>query len=231
MNVPDPEIFHSEKSTIKLRSDHKFILLYPGNLGEHFGVDTAIRAMGLLHDRYPDVVLWIVGTGQEESKLIQLRNDLGLESSVLFSRRRFPIDKIPSVIQQADVGIVPKRGGLFSDEALSTKLLEFAMMGLPVIVSRTSASERYFDSRMVHYFEPDNEEDLARAIADLHGSSALRKRLAKNASRFTRMVNWEKYRQVYFDLLGSIQDDLTKFRGRTLRRRNVEALEFTCHRR
>ena len=119
---------------------------------------------------------------------------------------------------------------VFTDYARPAMRLA-AMMGLPIIVSRTSASERYFDSSMVCYFEPDNEEDLARAITDLHGSLALRKRLARNASRFSRMYNWEKYQQVYFGLLESIQDDRRASPCRTFRRRNVEKLEFTCHRR
>jgi glycosyltransferase involved in cell wall biosynthesis len=204
MNVPDPELFR--KDTSKRTPDRPgcFTLLYPGNLGEHFGVDTAIKAMGLIRERLPDVKLQIVGTGQEESRLIELRDSLELQSSVEFSRRRFPLESIPSVMEQADVGIVPKKGGVFADEALSTKLLEFAIMGLPIIVSRTKASERYFDPTMVRYFEADDEADLARAIMELHASPALRRRLTTNAFRISESYNWMMYKRVYFHLIDNL---------------------------
>ena len=113
MNTPDPALFKRPQS--QKTYAHPFTLLYPGNLGEHFGVDTAIRAMGILHKKIPDIRLQIVGTGQEQKRLIELRNMLDLQTTVQFSHRRYPLEQIPSIIGKADVGLVPKRGGIFSD--------------------------------------------------------------------------------------------------------------------
>lgn len=199
MNLPDPELFQRNH---RRRSDQQpFTLLYPGNLGEHFGVDTAIRAMQIVHRSVPDALLRIVGSGQEESRLVELRDMLGLQSIVSFSGKRVPLQQIPRLMESADVGIVPKRGGIFSDEALSTKLLEFAMMGVPVIVSRTSASEMLFDESMVRFFVPDDAADLAEAILDLYQSPAKRKRLGEKARRITEKVNWSEMKARYFRLI------------------------------
>jgi glycosyltransferase involved in cell wall biosynthesis len=40
-------------------------------------------------------------------------------------------------MENADLGVVPKRNDPFGDEAFSTKILEFMAMGVPVIVSET----------------------------------------------------------------------------------------------
>ena len=57
---------------------------------------------------------------------------------------------------------------------------------------------------MVHYFNADDESDLARAVLDLYTSPNLRKHLIRNASLFTERHNWNKYQHVYFDLLDTL---------------------------
>jgi len=63
-----------------------------------------------------------------------------------------PLSEIPSVIENADLGVVPKRKDCFANEAFSTKILEFMAMGIPVIVSDTKIDKYYFDDSVLRFF-------------------------------------------------------------------------------
>ena len=136
--------------------------------------------------------------------LLQLTRELKLEDHVYFSKQAIPVDDVPEWINRADVGIVPKRGSTFANEALSTKLLEFVAMGVPVVVSRTKASQTYFDDSMVMFFEPENEKDLARCVIELYQSPARRKELVRNANRFNEEHNWERYKNIYYHVIDGL---------------------------
>jgi len=65
-----------------------------------------------------------------------LTKSLDLEESEKFCRE-VSVEQLVQILRSMDVGVVPKRKGVFSDEGISTKLFEFAAVGLPTIVSRT----------------------------------------------------------------------------------------------
>ncbi|RQW03787.1 glycosyltransferase, partial [candidate division KSB1 bacterium] len=136
INLPDTKHFMNH-SLPALERNGKFRLIYPGTLSELHGIDIAIRAIKLIKDQSDiPVEFHIYGTGSEKENLISLTQTLHLEDSVKFCRE-VSIEKLVQILRSMDVGVVPKRKGVFSDEAISTKLFEFAAVGLPTIVSRT----------------------------------------------------------------------------------------------
>ncbi len=46
---------------------------------------------------------------------------------------RLPLDDLPAVLAETDIGLVPTRPEPYMDYSLSTKLLEYVAMGVPVI--------------------------------------------------------------------------------------------------
>ena len=99
-----------------------------------------------------------------------------------------------------DLGVVPKRGGVFGDIAMSTKLMEFAAVGLPTLVSRTKADTYFLDETMAYFFEPGNAEELAAGIVKLHGDPEYRRSMGENARRLTKTVNWEQEKTKLLDV-------------------------------
>ena len=77
-------------------------------------------------------------------------------------------------------------------------------MGIPLVVSRTTAAVTYFDDDMVKFFNPNDENDLARSILELHRSPEKRKALSQNAERFNQQHNWERYKKAYYQLLDNL---------------------------
>ncbi|MFX0195706.1 MAG: glycosyltransferase, partial [Candidatus Hodarchaeota archaeon] len=147
--------------------------------------------------------LRIIGWGALRHDLIYLVKKRQLEKFITF-HDPVPNDKIAQFIAEADVGIVPKRGGIFSDNALSSKLLDFVSLGIPAVVSRTPVEQYYFDENMVMFFEPENPEDLARAVIDLYRNPERRKQLVRNANKFNNRHNWEHYKKIYYRVVDEL---------------------------
>lgn len=201
MNYPDPEIF-IKKPVIK--KDNKFILIYPGTLSHHQGIETAIRAIKIIEDKIPEVEFHIYGKGTDEDYFIQLVKKLKLEKKVLF-KNIVPIEKLPDVYANADIGIEPKLKNSFSNEAFSTKILEFMLMGIPVIASDTTVHTHYFNKNLVQFFKSEDENDLARCIVQLKNEKKIRDTIIMNSQKFMQENNWGEKKHLYLNLVDNLK--------------------------
>jgi len=200
LNFPDPAIFERRGRN---RNDGKFIMLYPGTLSWHQGVDIAIRAFHLVRHDLPNAEFHIHGTGTARDSLLQLIADLGLENRV-FIKKSLPLLEVPKVIENADLGIVPKRKDPFGNEAFSTKTLEFMSLGVPLIVSDTAVDTYYFNDSVVTFFHDEDERDLARCMLMMAKHPDLRREIAGNALEFVRDYSWDVKKPSYFSLVDSL---------------------------
>ena len=200
MNYPDESIFHARP---RARHDDRVIMLYPGTLSSHQGLDVAVRAFARIRDRIPMAEFHIYGHGPEKGNLQSLISSLSLEKSI-FIEDTIPIDQIATVMANADVGIIPKTDDPFGGEAFSTKILEFMSLGIPVIVSETRIDKFYFNDSVVKFFKPGDEKDLANCMLLLARDRALRERLSINALTFVKDYAWEKKKSEYLELVDSL---------------------------
>ena len=200
LNFPDTRLFARHGRN---RSDNKLIMLYPGSLNYHQGLDLAIRAFSLLKDNAPEAEFHIYGSGEQFEFLKSLIVQLGLQDKV-FLKGSLPLEKMASVIENADLGVVPKRRTTFGNEAFSTKILEFMTMGVPVIVPNTEIDRYYFSDSVAKFFEAGDAASLADAMLSVIRNTAFRETLAKNASDFVKQYCWEANQSIYTDLVDSL---------------------------
>jgi len=200
LNYPDNTLF--SRATIQ-NNPNKFVMIYPGTLGWHQGLDIAIRAFNLIADRAPEAEFYIFGNGSYKNKLGSMISDFGLQSKI-FLKETIPFEQVHQVMANANLGIVPKRNDSFGGEAFSTKILEFMSVGVPVIVSETKIDQYYFDDSLVQFFEPGNEKDLAEKMMLLIKNNELRQQLTDNASKFIQNNYWDVKKHIYLDLVDSL---------------------------
>jgi glycosyltransferase involved in cell wall biosynthesis len=200
LNFPDTSLFHRQG---RHRSDDKFIILYPGTLNYHQGIDIAVRAFSRIRQKAPQAEFHIFGEGDQQVILKSLIAELGLQDKV-FLKGSIPIEDIGSVIENADLGVVPKRKNNFGDEAFSTKIFEFMVLGVPIIVPNTTIDRFYFNDSVVKFFSANDEENLADAILLLINDSDLRQTLVNNANEFVKKYTWNENKQGYLDLVDSL---------------------------
>lgn len=199
-NYPDPQFFYLRPRT---RADGKFIMMYPGTLNWHQGLDIAIKALAKMIDQAPTAELHIYGEGPTKQMLVDLARQLKLNGKVVFEGFK-PLNEIAEIMSQADVAVVPKRAESFGNEAVSTKTLEFMALGVPVLLTRTKVDAYYHDESRVKFFESENSDDLARCMLGLMHDAELRKRLASNALAYVQENNWGVRKHEYLELVDSL---------------------------
>jgi glycosyltransferase involved in cell wall biosynthesis len=205
MNLPDDRIFCLSSTRPRKDAAAPFVLVYHGTLARRLGLDIAIAAIRQARQQVPNIELRIIGAGEERGALIALREELGLQKVVAFSEGFVPVEKVPSLILDADVGVIPLRISSGTDVMLPTKLLEYVSLGIPCIVPRTGTISRYFDETMVRFFEASSVESLAEAIVDLYLHPSTRAALASNATRrFGSIYNWSEHKKVYTTLVSEL---------------------------
>lgn len=209
MNLPDDRIF-APRAPVAKPPDSPFVMVYHGTLARRLGLDVAITAASIASKAIPCMKLRIIGAGEERASLIELRDRLGLADAVQFSDGFVPVERIPSMIADADIGLIPLRISSGTDIMLPTKLLEYVTMGIPCVVPRTGTISRYFDEEMVEFFEAENAESLARAMVDLYRNPAKRAQLAEQSSaRFAGTYSWSNHKKTYTDLVSRLLGEAT----------------------
>ena len=208
LNLSDTKYFNC-RSNNNTRPNNKFRLIYPGTLSEMHGVDIVINAIDLIvKERDVPVELNIYGSGpqREKDRVISQIERLKLEEFVKMHKQVY-VDEFADLLRTMDAGVVPKRGGTFAEEAISSKLFDFAAVGLPSIVSYTRGDSLYFNDSMVMFFEPGNVKQLADCIVKLYNSKDLRRSLSENSKLLAKKVNWNMMKEdlyaIYAKLISS----------------------------
>jgi len=213
INYPDRTTFVRRGRT--RADDGKFIVTYPGSINWHQGIDLVIKAFSVLKDRMPEAEFHLYGSGPSLDSLIKLAKDLGVENTVLFKGNR-TLREIAGIIENSDLGVVPKRNDPFGDQAFSTKIMEFMAMGVPVVVSETTIDRYYFDSSIVKFFNPGDENSLAEALLEVMTDRSLRSQLVANANEFMERNYWEVNKHKYFDIIGKLVPESVEPREKQL---------------
>jgi glycosyltransferase involved in cell wall biosynthesis len=205
LNTPDPKIFKKIEKIGPFRNAH-FSMCYHGNLNEPTGVDIAIRAVADVRGDIPGIHFIIIGKGRDRELLENMTRELDIEKHVQFLDP-VPIAQIPEITGRADIGVDPKRDGVYAGETLSVKAMEYLAMGMPLLVSRTEVARQYFDEGMVMFFEPDNAADMARGIRELYQSPCKRQSLSIRALQFSKRFHWSHYQNQYYHVLDNLMNE------------------------
>lgn len=198
LNYPDLDVFRSDLST--RGKDGRFLIVYPGSLNYHQGVDVAIAALRIVRDKGTEVEFEIYGEGPERDRLCQQIDELRLGSCIrIFDSR--PMREIARIMANTDLGVVPKRNDGFGGNAFSTKILEFMALRVPIVVADTTVDKYYFDESCVRFFRAGDVDDLARKIIDAHRHRDVSAQMARNAYKCVEGANWGRKKEDYLALV------------------------------
>ena len=200
INNVDSELFRARS---RIRNDGRLIILFPGGLQWHQGIDIAIQAMPAVLERLPNAQFHIYGDGNMKDELISLRDQLGLAESVHFFNP-LPVSQIAEIMSQADLGVVPKRANSFGNEAYSTKIMEFMSLKVPVVASSTKIERFYFDDTLVRFFESGNAESLGNAIVEVLQNDEMRQKMVDKALEYATRHSWQRRQNAYLDLVDTL---------------------------
>jgi glycosyltransferase involved in cell wall biosynthesis len=136
----DPEKNRNTKAKFKetLGIKGRFIVFYHGVFSATRGLIETVEAMKILQTKYPDVILYLLGTGPIAEALKGSIEREGLQNNVFIAD---PVDQkqVPQYISIADVGIVPLPNHPFWEFQSPLKLMEYLAMEKAVILTNIEA--------------------------------------------------------------------------------------------
>jgi glycosyltransferase involved in cell wall biosynthesis len=179
------------------------LIIFPGGLHAHQGLDVALHAFARLRDTHPEARFHLYGDGPEGPALRQLAAELGLGEAVRFFAP-LPLHEVADRMAEADLAVVPKRADSFGDEAFSTKILEFMALGVPLVVSRTRIDAHYFEPNEVRFFASGDALRMAQAMAEVLGDAALRESLVEAGLARAARERWGVHRARYLALVDAL---------------------------
>jgi glycosyltransferase involved in cell wall biosynthesis len=206
MNSPDLGLFDAVTAPHReFMADGTLRVVYTGALTPTYELDVLLRAVAEIGRQRPDLRLacTLYGRGDAQEALEALVAELRIAAIVSFPGR-IAIEQIPGAVAANDVGVAPTRLDGFTGMSLSTKLLEYAAMGKPVVASRLPTVELYFDPDTVSVYEPGDHASLAASILALvDRPDERRARVERTAARVAEL-GWTRQARAYLDVVGRL---------------------------
>jgi len=176
----------------------KKVILTVSRLVARKGHDRVLYALSKVVKKIPNIIYLIVGTGEEESRLRNLVNELTLEQHVVFtgSVRQ---DALPALYCACDIFIMPSyvRAGGHDYEGFGIVFNEANACGKPVIAGRSGGIEdAVVDGVTGLLVNPENTEEISQAISRLLIDREFAQKLGENGRKRTESeLSWEKVGQ------------------------------------
>jgi glycosyltransferase involved in cell wall biosynthesis len=200
MNCPDERVFDPARSPARRAPDGRFVVLHHGGIFHRYGVDLLVEAVAQARTAIPSIELRLFGAGDYEAEVRRLARERGIADIVHFFGQQ-PLEQMPAAIASADVGVAPMRRDMFTDCGLPTKLLEYVMLGVPAITSRTLSTTDYFDDSMVAFFDSGDAAGLAARLVETYRDPQAARERATRARAFTENNNWRTESDRYIRLV------------------------------
>lgn len=161
MNSVDESTFHPV--TPRVADEGCFVVGYHGTIAQRFGVELVVRAFARLHAEHPKSRLVLIGGGDGLPIVQSLVSELGLGSCVDMLGQRPSVD-LPDLISTFSVGLVPYLDSEFMRLAYSTKSMEYAISGVPMLVTQIPGIADLFREDEVLYVPPGSEDEWVRGL-------------------------------------------------------------------
>ena len=203
MNSPVESIY--EEKNIDARflepvAAKSFRVMYNGYITEHNGLDVAIKAVALLKDRIPNIILNVYGEGNFTDYCLEFAKDQGLNDSFKFHGLVSP-EVITAAIHTSHVGVVPNRANPFTSLNFPTRIFEFLIQEKPVIAPKTQGIKDYFDEDTIHFFDPGNPESLAEKLMEIHSDPQRASQVVEKGIKVYKRFRWASQRENLVNLV------------------------------
>lgn len=167
----------------------KRVIGWTGSFRAFHGLDTVVGAFKIVRTRYHDVVLVLVGDGQEFENIKKLINEFDLADSVILPGKQ-PFTLIPQFISNFYIALASAASAeRFHYSPL--KLREYLAVGCAVIAPDAGDLPLLFKANDdLLFYEPGNHTDLAEKMIKLLENKSYHDYLVNQATKLSERGTW-----------------------------------------
>lgn len=191
-NITSPDFIRemaSENIEENIKNDNSFKLVSVARLSHAKGIDNAVRALKVLHNRGLTNIKWyVVGYGGDEQMIRNLIKENNLEESFILLGKKvnpYPYMKI------CDIYVQPSRY-----EGKAVTVGEAQILGKPVIVTNYTTAKSQVRERVDGYICELSVKGIADGVERLYRNKKLRENLAINCKN-TNYSNSSELKALY----------------------------------
>jgi glycosyltransferase involved in cell wall biosynthesis len=196
MNSADGDLFDATRHPRRpFMEDGELRLIHHSSLQRIYGLEVLIEAISRISSELPTRVD-VYGDGPYRTHLEAAVARTGTADRFHLNGP-VPIEELPALIAAADVGVIPTLPEAYMEYSLSTKLLEYASMGIPIVASDLRTFRAHFSDEAIRYVPGGDAEALAAAIRSLVADPVGTARLGAEARRQAAQYGWAEQAQRY----------------------------------
>jgi glycosyltransferase involved in cell wall biosynthesis len=200
LNSVDERLLPSEEPG-PIESSQDFRVVYHGTVTPVYGVELLVEAAGLLAQDEPNLRVEIYGEGDALERVRARVADLGISDRVYLSGRYLPAADVLERVRFASVGVIPNLPSVWSEGTLPTKLLEYAVLGVPIVSADLPTIRAHFSADEVRFFPAGDAAALAQALRDVAAHPDAAQARAAAARRRYEEYRWDYSAARYVALL------------------------------
>ena len=200
MNAADSALFDASRHPRRpFMEDGELRLIHHSNLQRIYGAEVLIEAVASIG---ADLRLRadIYGDGPHRSALERAVARTGSGDRVHLNGA-VPIESLPALIAAADIGVVPSLPEPYLQYSLSTKLLEYAAMGIPIVASDLATFRAHFTEDAVRYVPGGDPAALAEALRSMAADPDGTARLGAEGHRQAAAYAWSEQAVRYVEIV------------------------------
>jgi len=188
----------------KLNLNEKFIISYIGTLGLSHALDTVLDTAKIL-TKNDKIRFLFIGEGAEKKNLIQKARSLNLDNVVFLDQ--ILKDELPEYYAISNMVLVTLRNLPLFKCVIPSKIFEIMAMAKPILISVEGESQNVVveNAKAGISVAPENAQDLARQIIQIHENKELLYTLGGNGRKFVeRYFDRNKLADRYLKLIQDI---------------------------
>lgn len=175
-NISSPEFIRKmseDDVSDQIKSEDNFNIVSVGRLSHAKGIDNAVRALKILHDRGLSNIKWnVVGYGGDEEIIRELIKENNLEDSfILLGKKTNPYP----YIKVCDLYVQPSRY-----EGKAVTVTEAKILGKPIVITDYPTAKGQIANGVDGYITELSVKGIADGIEKLYKNKELRNKLSSN---------------------------------------------------
>jgi glycosyltransferase involved in cell wall biosynthesis len=182
-----------------------FRVVYHGTVTPHYGLELVVEAVGRLAGNLPGIRLDVYGMGDAVPAARDRAAELGIAERVHFTDRYLPHAEVLERVRTADVGVIPNLPTQLNRFALSSKLFEYVVLGVPVVSADLPTIREHFDEDEVRFFRAGDSDSLAGALLDVKSNTNAARARAERALQRYDAYRWPRNAARYAELLNRLE--------------------------